>query len=249
MVPQLNPWTIVEGRAPQRTQEIIIDKGSANDGDFTVGQQVKVLLKGPTQEMTIVGIAKFGSTDSPAGATFVGFDYNTAQKLLAEPGQIDSISAVADPGVSQSSSPPTFRRPSLPHTEVLTGEQITKENQSDIKKGLSFFNTFLLVFADVSLFVGMFIIYNTFSIIVAQRSKELALAPGDRCEPTTGAHVGARRRARGRADRVGHRPRPRSARRGRPEGVRSAHSASICRAGRSSSCPAPSSSAWSSASS
>ena len=62
------------------------------------------MLKGPTQEFTIAGIARFGTTDSPAGATFVGFTYNTAQKLLAEPGQIDSISAVADSGVSQAAA-------------------------------------------------------------------------------------------------------------------------------------------------
>jgi putative ABC transport system permease protein len=175
VVPELNPWTIVEGRAPQGTQEIIIDKGSANDGDFTVGQQVKVLLKGPTQEMTIVGIAKFGSTDSPAGATFVGFEYNTAQKLLADPGQIDSISAVAEPGVSQEQLVANITKVLPADVEVLTGEEITKENQSDIKQNLRFFNVFLLVFAGVAVFVGMFIIYNTFSILVAQRGRELAL--------------------------------------------------------------------------
>ncbi len=58
---------------------------------------------------------------------------------------------------------------------MLTGEQITKENQNDIKQNLQFFNVFLLVFAGVAVFVGMFIIYNTFSIIVAQRGRELAL--------------------------------------------------------------------------
>ena len=62
-----------------------------------------------------------------------------------------------------------------PDVEVLTGQQITKENQNDIKQGLRFFNMFLLVFAGVAVFVGMFIIYNTFSILVAQRGRELAL--------------------------------------------------------------------------
>jgi putative ABC transport system permease protein len=174
-VPELNPWTIVEGRAPAGTEEIIIDKGSADKGDFTVGQQVKVLLKGPTQEMTIVGIAKFGTADSPAGATFVGFPFTTAQKLLAEPGQIDSISAVADSGVSQERLVANIQKVVPADVEVLTGAEITKENQNDIKQGLRFFNTFLLVFAGVAVFVGMFIIYNTFSILVAQRGRELAL--------------------------------------------------------------------------
>ena len=174
-VPELNPWTIVQGRAPTGTDEIIIDKGSADKGDFTVGQKIKVLLKGPTQEFTISGIARFGTTDSPAGASFVGFTYNTAQKLLAEPGQIDSISAVADSGVSQAQLVANIQKVVPPDVEVLTGQEITKENQNDIKQGLRFFNIFLLVFAGVAVFVGMFIIYNTFSILVAQRGRELAL--------------------------------------------------------------------------
>ncbi len=175
VVPELNPWTIIEGRAPTGTQEIVIDEGSAKKGDFTLGQRVKVLLKGPTQEFTIAGIAKFGTADSPAGATFVGFAYNTAQKLLAAPGEIDSISAVADAGVSQQQLATNIQKVVPADLEVLTGQQITKENQSDIKQGLRFFNTFLLVFAGVAVFVGMFIIYNTFSILVAQRGRELAL--------------------------------------------------------------------------
>ena len=133
------------------------------------------MLKGPTQEFTIAGIAKFGTADSPAGATFVGFAYTTAQKLLASPGEIDSISAVADPGVSQQQLVDNIQKVVPADLEVLTGEQITKENQSDIKQNLKFFNTFLLVFAGVAVFVGMFIIYNTFSILVAQRGRELAL--------------------------------------------------------------------------
>ncbi|HMK12353.1 MAG TPA: FtsX-like permease family protein [Acidimicrobiales bacterium] len=174
-VPELNPWRIVEGRAPQGFDEILIDKGAADKGDFSVGQRVKVLLKGPTQEFTIVGIAKFGTVDAPAGASFVSFTINTAQQVLSEPGQIDSISAVAQPGVSQEQLAANIKKVVPANVEVLTGKQITKENQNDIKQGLRFFNTFLLVFAGVAVFVGMFIIYNTFSILVAQRGRELAL--------------------------------------------------------------------------
>ena len=109
-VPELNPFTIVEGGPPTAPDEIVIDKGSAENGDFSVGQRVKVLLKGPTEEFTIVGIAKFGTADSPWGASFVSFEFETAQRLLAEPGQIDSISAVAEPGVSQEELPRTSGR-------------------------------------------------------------------------------------------------------------------------------------------
>ncbi|RPI09169.1 MAG: FtsX-like permease family protein, partial [Actinobacteria bacterium] len=175
VVPELNPFTIVEGGPPTSPDEIVIDKGSAEEGDFSIGQRVKVLLKGPTEEFTIVGIAKFGTANSPGGASFVAWEFDTAQRLLAEPGQIDSISAVAERGVSQEELAENIRAVVPPTIEVLTGQEITEENQSDIQQALSFFNTFLLIFVLVSIFVGMFIIYNTFSIIVAQRGRELAL--------------------------------------------------------------------------
>ena len=83
-----------------------------------------------------------------------------------------------DGSVSQARSSPTSvdaGARQTPRREVLTGAQITKESQSDIQNNLSFFNIFLLVFAGVALFVSCFIIYNTFSIIVAQRQRETAL--------------------------------------------------------------------------
>lgn len=172
---QLNAFKLASGRAPQRAGEVVIDRKSSRDGNLAVGDTTTVLVQGGPQRVKIVGVAKFGSADSPGGASFVLFTLPEAQRLIAEPGKYDSISLVAASGVSQTE---LVRRVSsaLPAgIEVVTGKQVTKESQDDIKKALSFFNTFMLVFALIAVLVGAFMIFNTFSITVAQRTRENAL--------------------------------------------------------------------------
>ena len=111
----------------------------------------------------------------PAGRPCVAFTTAVAQRLVAEPGKYDAINLVAAPGVSQAE---LVRRlsPVLPAgTEAITGKAITAESQSQIRKSLSFFNTFLLIFAVVAVLVGGFMMFNTFSITVAQRTRENGL--------------------------------------------------------------------------
>ncbi|HEX2043909.1 MAG TPA: FtsX-like permease family protein [Acidimicrobiales bacterium] len=172
---ELNPFTLVEGRAPRADDEVVVDKKSADDGKLRVGDATTVLVRGPPQRVRIVGIVKFGEADSPGGASFVLFTTPAAQRLVAQPGRFDSVSVVAEEGVSQREVVGRIA-PVLPAgVEVVTGEQITKENQDEIKEGLSFFSVFMLVFAVVALLVGSFMIFNTFSITVAQRTRENAL--------------------------------------------------------------------------
>jgi putative ABC transport system permease protein len=172
---ELNPFTLTEGRPPERDDEVVIDKKSADDGDLKVGDTTTVLVQGPPQQVTIVGITKFGGSDSPGGASFVLFTTPAAQRLVAQPGQFDSVSILADEGVSEGTVAARIA-PTLPGgTEVLTGAQITKESQDDIQDDLSFITIFMLVFAVVALLVGSFMIFNTFSITVAQRTRENAL--------------------------------------------------------------------------
>ncbi len=173
--PTLSPWRLTEGRAPAQAGEIVIDKRSADVGKLTLGTKATVLTKDAPGQFTIVGIARFGTADSPAGASVAIFTLPEAQRLVAQPGQLDGIAVVAGPGVSQEQVTANIAKALPAGTEALTGKALTKENQSDIQKSLAFFNTFLLVFAAIALFVGSFIIYNTFSIIVAQRGKEMAL--------------------------------------------------------------------------
>src|SRR4029453_93269 len=130
-------------------------------------------------EYDLVGIARFGNADSPGGATYALWTTAEAQKLVGEPGKFDSSGIGADSGVSQTEVARSVREElrSAGDTglEVLTGRQITEESQSDLKDQLSFITYFLLAFAVVSVVVGIFVIYNAFSIIVAQRGREMAL--------------------------------------------------------------------------
>lgn len=176
-VSALNPFRIeAGGHAPHRADEVVIDAASAKDGHLRVGDEVTVLTQGPPKKYRITGIAKFGTADSPAGASIALFETKQAQAIIGATDQFDSISVVAKPDVSQTALQHAIEQKLHDRKlEVLTGQQITKENQSDIQKGFSFFNTALLVFAAVALFVGSFIIFNTFSIVVAQRTREMAL--------------------------------------------------------------------------
>ena len=172
---ELNTWTIVEGDPPRGDDQVVFDKGTAEDGDFGVGDQATVLVQGAPLEVTISGIARIGGADSPGGASFTMFTTEAAQRYVGEVGKFDSISIAAEDGVSQDEVVERIA-PSLPDgIEVVTGATVTEENQDALREGLSFFNTFMLVFAVVALLVGGFIIFNTFFITVAQRTRENAL--------------------------------------------------------------------------
>jgi putative ABC transport system permease protein len=171
---ELSPWVLAEGRLPG-PDELVVDMGSFKNGDFALGDQVSVSSQGGSQQFPLVGVVKFGDVDSPGGATFALFDTATAESFVGQPGMVDNIVAKGDGSISEEELTARVQQAMPEGVEVLTGEQITEENQSDIQQSLSFFNILLLVFAGVALFVGSFIIYNTFSIIVAQRMKENAL--------------------------------------------------------------------------
>ncbi|MDQ1446530.1 MAG: putative transport system permease protein, partial [Acidimicrobiaceae bacterium] len=173
--PALNAFHLVAGRAPTAPDDVVIDNASAKKAHFRVGDRIKILTQGPTSDFNVVGIVRFGAADSPLGASIASFDSATAQRLFGAQGSFDTILTVADKGVSQTELAAAIRRAVPGDTEVLTGAAYTKENQDDIANGLGFFNAFLLTFAMVALFVGSFIIYNTFGIVVAQRTRELAL--------------------------------------------------------------------------
>jgi putative ABC transport system permease protein len=172
----LNPFKIAEGRPPESDDEVVIDRGSSKKGDLHVGDKVTILVPtGAPRKFTISGIATFGTADSPLGATYSLFTLKTAQEVLAEPGRIDEIRVQAESGVSQAEVTAAIKKVLPENTEALTGEQITKENQSDIQKGIGPVSAFFTSFAVVAVIVGAFVIFNTFSIIVAQRARETAL--------------------------------------------------------------------------
>jgi putative ABC transport system permease protein len=164
-------------RPPSAPDQVVIDRNTLEKAEYTIGDTVPIVTQTGRADYQVVGAVVFGDADSLLGATSVLFTPRTASRVLGEPGKVDEIAVKADPGVSQAEVVRNIEE-TLRGTrgiEVLTGEQITTQNQNDIKDQLSFFNTFLLVFGFIALIVGSFIIFNTFSIIVAQRAREMAL--------------------------------------------------------------------------
>lgn len=168
-----------DGRKPRTAHEIAIDASTAKEHGFHVGDRVTVLLLDvPRKTYRLVGIAGFGTEDNLAGATLVAFDPRTAQTVLGAHGAYDVIEVGLARGVDLRRVRAAIGQLLAPygdHYEVVTGEQSAGENSRSIADQLGFINTALLVFAAVALLVGAFIIANTFSIVVAQRSRELAL--------------------------------------------------------------------------
>ena len=172
---QLNPFDLERGRAPVDDLEVVIDRGSAERGGLDVGDTTRVLTQSGALDVTVVGIATFAGADSPGGASVTMFAPPFAEAHLTAPGRVDAIKVLAEDGVSPDELVERIS-PVLPRgVDILTGDEVTAEDQASLKEDLQFLNTFLLVFAVIALFVGSFIIYNSFSILVAQRTKELAV--------------------------------------------------------------------------
>lgn len=173
---ELNAFRIVgDGDAPESDDEIVIDKASADSTGYELGDTVPVSARGGVADYTLVGIARFGTADSPAGASFVLWTTPAAQRLVGEEGRFQDIAVVADDGLSEDDVVASLKESLPDDVEVLTGTQITEETQSDIAQALSFITRIFLVFAIIALVVGGFVIYNSFAIIVAQRTREMAL--------------------------------------------------------------------------
>jgi putative ABC transport system permease protein len=176
-VAALNPLRLLDGgHAPRTSSQVVIDKHSADVGHLKVGDKVEVLTQLPPATYTITGIATWGGTDSPLGATITAFTPATAARVLGQPGKVAALNVAASPGVSQSQLVSRIRAAIHdPKIEVVSGQAVTTEAQNTIHQAFKVVNVFLLVFAFIALFVGSFVIFNTFSIIVAQRMRELAM--------------------------------------------------------------------------
>lgn len=168
--------TVRQGRGPTGPGEATIDAASADLTGYDVGDTVPILLAGGIEDFELVGITGFGDADNLLGATIVTFEMRTAQRVLDKPGQFDQIAVRAEPGVDAQSLAERIDAAIGGRTiEVITADEQAAEEQAAITQGLSFINTGLLAFGGIALFVGAFLIVNTFSIIVAQRSREFAL--------------------------------------------------------------------------
>lgn len=175
--PDLTPLSIAEGngRPPTAAGEVVIDVGTAEAQSFAVGDTVQLLVDGPVESFTLVGLTNFGSENNLAGATLAIFEFDEAQRLFGLEGRISEISVSAEPGTTADELAERIQAVVPEGVESITSSQSTAEQTAEIKEGLGFLTTALLVFAMVAVFVGSFVIYNTFRIIIAQRTRELAL--------------------------------------------------------------------------
>ncbi|MCG6498916.1 ABC transporter permease [Kitasatospora sp. A2-31] len=170
-------YPMVEGQGPKTAKEIALDRRTAEKGGYKVGDTVRVASNGPVVEAKLTGVF---STDDPvvnSGGTLTLFDRATAQQLLLEPGRYSSIVLGAKPGTTESAllAQAEQKLPDGDQIDAETGQQLKDDEQRMIESGTESMRTMLLAFAGISLFVGIFIIANTFTMLVAQRTKELAL--------------------------------------------------------------------------
>jgi len=170
---RFNPLKLVSGAWPN-ANEVVVDKSTASKEHFKVGQVIGVQATGPVEKLRISGIVKFGSVSTIGGATLSGFDLPTAQKLFAKPGRLDEIAVAAVQGVSKTTLSSEIRRILPPSTQVRTAQAQSHEDAKETDSFISFLQKFLLGFGGVALFVGSFVIANSLSITIAQRTREFA---------------------------------------------------------------------------
>jgi putative ABC transport system permease protein len=172
--PQFNSLSLVEGFWP-KAGEVVIDRSTAHKKDINVGDSIRIEAQGSAQPFTVSGLVKFGSSNLDiGGATLAGFDLPTAQKLFRKEGKLDQIRISRKSGVSQTQLIDEVRQILPPQTQVRSGTAQAETDASDTKSFTNFLQTFLLSFGGIALFVGAFVIANSLSITIAQRTREFA---------------------------------------------------------------------------
>jgi putative ABC transport system permease protein len=171
---RFNPLTLVQGDWPG-SGEVVIDADTADKKDFAVGDEIGVQVEGPVEQFRIAGLVEFGSGGlSIGGATLAGFDLPTAQRLFRKEGRLDEIALAASPGVSDEELLGQVREVLPPDAQARTGGEQAREDAAETNEFISFLQGFLLAFGGIALFVGSFVIANSLSITIAQRTREYA---------------------------------------------------------------------------
>lgn len=165
-------FVLVSGRGPAGPDEVAVESSTLARAHLKVGDRTRAVIGDQARAVTITGEVHFGSL---FGATAVLVDGVTARRAFAPDGTVPSLSVTADQGVSQTALRAAVAKALPARMEAVTGATVQSETETSVQQGLSFFTIFLLAFAGVALFVGSFIIVNTFSMLVGQRARELAL--------------------------------------------------------------------------
>ncbi|NUS58235.1 MAG: ABC transporter permease [Streptomycetaceae bacterium] len=168
-------YTFTDGSGPVKDDQIALDKESATKGEYKVGDRVRVATNGPVKEYTLSGVFTTEDGAVNAGGSLVLFDTAVAQKQYLKPGYFESVTVTAAPGADDAKILNAVK-PLLPDTaDAETGQALADQQAEQIEQGLGSLKQVLLGFAGIALFVGIFLISNTFTMLVAQRTKEIAL--------------------------------------------------------------------------
>lgn len=168
-------YVFTDGSGPAKNGSVALDKDTASKGEYRVGDPVRVATNGPVKEYTLSGIFTTEDGAVNAGGSLVLFDTATAQQLYLKPGVFQNATVSAEAGVSDRKLLDEIT-PLLPKDATAqTGKALADRQAKDIESGLTSLNTMLLAFAGIALFVGVFLIANTFTMLIAQRTRELAL--------------------------------------------------------------------------
>jgi putative ABC transport system permease protein len=171
---RFNPLQLVAGRWPSGPAEIAIDANTAERHDYAVGETIGAIARGAEQQYRIAGIAKIGGVSSLGGATMAIFDFPVAQRLFHKVGELDSISIADRSGYTPAQVVREIRPLLPPNARVRTAAAQAQKSTEQTNGFLEIIQDFLLAFAGIALFVGSFVIANTLSITIAQRTRELA---------------------------------------------------------------------------
>ena len=168
-----NPLTLVEGTWPG-PDEVVVDKETASKEDFEVGETIGVQAEGPVERLRVAGIVQFSSGLTIGGATLAGFDLPTAQRLMKKEGRLDEIAVAARPGVADAELVRQIEEILPEGAQVKTAGEQASDDAAETSEFITFLQGFLLAFGGIALFVGSFVIANSLSITIAQRTRELA---------------------------------------------------------------------------
>ena len=169
-----NPLTLTSGRFPTSSDEVAIDASTASKHNYKVGDVIGIVARGPVERFRISGTVQIGGVSSLGGATMSVFTLPKAQQLFNKEGQYDTISVAAKHGYSPQQVVNQIKPLLGPSAQVRTGQAQAQQATKDTSGFLNIFQYFLLAFGGIALFVGSFVIANTLSITIAQRTRELA---------------------------------------------------------------------------
>jgi putative ABC transport system permease protein len=172
---RFSPWTYIRGWQPASANEVSIDSFTAREEKYEIGQTVRIAGTAGAKTYRIVGFGRFGSDIPLGGASIAQFTLAEAQRLTGKEGKYDEILVAAAGGVSPEQLEQRIAEVLPPTVTVRTGTETAQVESQDIKDGFSFLSTALLAFGGIALFVGSFLIFNTFSITVSQRTREFGM--------------------------------------------------------------------------